>query len=117
MHATSLLPRLSAPLRWILLLLAAYTLFAQPGLPACWLEAQPCASHPHPFGHAEEPHSHDYLLDMVLSGAAPAAPIVFAPLAEILALMGLADIFRYLGEHLAQGGAWKPVSITPPPKN
>jgi hypothetical protein len=50
---------------------------APPGLPACWLEKEPCEFHTH-FSQeqAETPHTHYYLIDLTLGTAAQPVPFV-----------------------------------------
>ena len=52
--------------------MAAYTIFAQPGMPPCWLEKTACEIHPHFSREQEEDphHSHLYLIDLSLGLAA-----------------------------------------------
>jgi hypothetical protein len=58
----------------LLIIWALYMILAQPGLPACWLEARSCAAHTHFSKEQEEtPHSHEYLFDLA-QGQADAVP-------------------------------------------
>ena len=56
---------------------ALFTIFAPPGLPACWLEKVPCEFHTH-FSEeqAETPHSHYYLIDLTEGTAAQPQSLV-----------------------------------------
>ena len=56
---------------------ALLTAFMPPGVCPCWLMFDPAHHHPHFDGHPEQPHSHEYLLDLFESQTAPAAPMVF----------------------------------------
>ncbi len=105
-------------LRTLLLALAFYTMFAQPGLPACWLEKEPCKVHPHfSEAQAESPHSHTYLVDQALgqSTAAPNRTLPAAALVWLLLMMGLLPVRK---EQAASFSAarWLALPEPPPPK-
>jgi hypothetical protein len=102
-------------LRWFVILWAVYTIFAQPGLPSCWLERIACESHPHPDGHPERPHSHQYLFDdMQAAGAAIPEQVVPAQL--ILSLLQQINITWNLHQPTFSIHAWSAATDPPPPR-
>ncbi len=102
-------------LRWFTLLWAIYTMFAQPGLPSCWLEQKACEAHPHPDGHPERPHSHGYLFDdMQASGAA--IPQHITPAHMILRLLQQVNITWNLRQPAFSTITWFALAEPPPPR-
>jgi hypothetical protein len=83
--------------RLCLICLGLYMCFAQPGLPACWLQAESCAVHTHFNAHAEAvPHRHDYLVDLTSSlmpDAQPQATIPASMLIRLLYMAGASLLF------------------------
>ena len=102
--------------RAILLFLFFYTMAAQPGLPACWLMAKPCAVHFHLAGMAEIPHSHGYLFDLVRATAGPILPSAVPPAGQLLALIGLVKLWKELTKHLVINHSWVLSALVPPPR-
>ena len=103
----------------ILILWAAYTMAAPPGLPACWLEKEPCEFHTH-FSqeHAETPHSHFYLYDLTLGMASQPYPFVFLASSILLLLLALSGAKlrqQRRTSRLAPAG-WELAPEPPPPK-
>jgi hypothetical protein len=98
-----------------LLFLAGYTMLAQPGIPSCWLEKRTCEAHPH-FNkhHAETPHSHDYLFELVQSLDAPDLSSILIPVSLLIAALFSIKIFRDLASSVLIGMVWF-FSIDPPP--
>jgi hypothetical protein len=109
----------SGRIRLVLMALAFYTMFAQPGLPACWMEQQPCKFHPHfSDAQAESPHDHNFLFDQVLGQAAPASLSLLLPAAALLwmlMMMGLLP-FRKESPDYFSVARWLALPEPPPPK-
>ena len=107
-------------IRLAILLWAVYTIFAQPGLPACWLEAVPCEFHVHfGHGHADVPHSHTYLYDLVQGQASLPYPFPAFDsmlLILLLALSGPAAWLMVKSENTPVAG-WIFAPDPPPPKS
>ncbi len=102
-------------LRWFTLFWAIYTMFAQPGLPPCWLERKACEVHPHPDGHPERPHSHGYLFeDMQAAGAA--IPQTITPAHMILRLLQQVHITWKLHQPAFSISTWSAMADPPPPR-
>ncbi len=94
---------------------AIYTIFAQPGLPSCWLERKACEVHPHPDGHPERPHSHEYLFtDMQAAGAA--IPQQLIPANLLLRLLQSIAISIHLHQPTFSEQAWIALAEPPPPR-
>lgn len=112
-HRTHL-PRLTLVLA---LFLAGFTMVAQPGLCSCWLLEDVATNHPHPDGHPERPHSHDYLFEMFVSGLVAPPPQTLIPaglLVAHLASQGLHRPAATLSRAPAIG--WQPAIEPPPPR-
>ncbi|MEA4906951.1 MAG: hypothetical protein VB089_05000 [Anaerolineaceae bacterium] len=103
--------------RTAVLLLALYTLFAQPGLPACWMMQRPCDLHDHPYQYTNPLHRYNYLFDDVSSGEAPLLPSLWPQTAELLHIIGLSDLTRSVARPYPAGGSWLPDLPTPPPRH
>ena len=108
--------------RWVyraaIVFLAIYTMFAQPGLPACWLEAEPCEFHMHlSKEQAESPHSHTYLIDQI-QGVASAALSIMTPAATLIYLMQLSGmgLLNRPYQQAPTAGGWLAVIDPPPPR-
>jgi len=102
--------------RLVILPLAIYTLFAQPGLPACWLMRESCEAHPHPFQDAHQPHTHDYLFETAASSGLPTLPSLLPPVEEVLAALIAGLITLCLSSEIITQKPWSPVRLFPPPK-
>jgi hypothetical protein len=96
--------------------LICYTALAQPGIPACWLEAHPCQIHIH-FSHeqAAHPHSHDYLFDMAKADS-PALPVLLIPISLLIELLFLIQIFQNTGIPTFNMRGWILLPEPPPPR-
>jgi hypothetical protein len=106
-------------LRPAILLWAIYTMFAQPGLPACWLEAVPCQFHVHfGHGHAELPHSHAYLYDLAQGQASQPNPFPAFDSMLLVLLLALSGASARLIKRSDQSGiaSWIFAPDPPPPK-
>jgi hypothetical protein len=102
-------------LRWFTLLWALYTVFAPPGLPSCWLERSACEVHPHPDGHPERAHSHEYLLDdMQAVGAALPARLI--PAGLLIQLLQHVTVTVDLDGPGFSPRTWEPLFDPPPPR-
>jgi hypothetical protein len=94
-------------------------MFAPPGLPACWLEKEPCEFHTH-FSQeqAETPHTHYYLIDLTLGTSTQPVPFVnfeSGLLVLLLSLSGLKLWHKETAEALRRSG-WAFTPEPPPPK-
>jgi hypothetical protein len=94
-----------------------YIALAQPGIPACWLEAHACEIHIHFSKHqAETPHSHDYLLDLAKAQGAPALPTLLIPASLLIALLSCSRVFRQVVFPVTEKYFWKALPDLPPPR-
>jgi hypothetical protein len=112
-------PILRRLVRVPVLLWAIYLMFAQPGLPACWLEAVPCEFHVHfSAEQAETPHSHNYLLDQALGQTAARPLDSQMPAASLLFLLAMAGLLGWNSRPAARlpGDDWPGLLEPPPPK-
>jgi hypothetical protein len=83
-------------LRVLVGLWLCYTALAQPGLPACWLQAKACQIHPHFTGeHAGGPHTHDYLFDLTKTIASSGLAVVLIPISLLIGIM-LANLLHFI---------------------
>jgi len=106
-------------IRLAILLWAFYTMFAQPGLPACWLEQQPCEYHVHFGGHqAQFPHTHFYLIDLSLGVAAQPAPLAQVSSTLLVLFLSLSGVKLWQRKNAAMlnGSGWMMDPEPPPPK-
>jgi hypothetical protein len=100
---------------WFTIFLAVYTFFAPAGLPSCWLEKKACEIHPHPGGHAELPHSHEYLFeDMQADGVA--IPEQAIPTGLLLRFLQQVSISWRLYQPEYSSMVWSALFEPPPPK-
>jgi hypothetical protein len=99
--------------RWLIIFWALFTFFAQPGTPACWLEKTACEAHPHPDGHPERPHSHQYLFDDTQSTSST-VPQRTIPAWQYLKMLRENSIARQLHQPAITLHGWE-VSFEPPP--
>jgi len=106
-------------LRLALVLWAVYTMFAPPGLPACWMEKEPCEFHTH-FSQeqAETPHTHYYLIDLTLGTAAQPQPFVHLKTALLLLFLSLSGVkfWRAMHRSALLRRDWTIIPELPPPK-
>lgn len=100
----------------LLLLLVVVTALAPPGLPACWLELEPCTLHPHPAHHPDVPHSHEYLLEDVQAVPAAAVPSVVIPAYLLIALLGQSSVWFKDRRVITLCSGWKCLVDPPPPR-
>lgn len=103
--------------RLVLGLLAVFLSLAQPGLPACWLQAQSCRVHPHfSAEQAHVPHSHNYLFDLTITTGAPALPVPVIPVTLLIALLALGLLLPRLSAHTPRAEGWANLLEPPPPR-
>ncbi len=101
----------------VALFLAGFMALAQPGLCPCWLMADVAANHPHPDGHPERPHSHDYLFEMFASGLAAPPPRAVIPARLFVAHLASQGLLRLTAiEGLAPAIGWQAALEPPPPR-
>jgi hypothetical protein len=102
----------------IILFWAGYTALAQPGVPPCWLEKQPCQVHIH-FSKAQEshPHTHEYLFDLTRATGAQALATVLLPAGLLIELLMASFIFRKLHRPLLVKHSWAALPVPPPPRD
>jgi hypothetical protein len=104
-------------LRVFTLFWSGYTILAQPGLPACWLERHACEIHMHlSKEQAESPHSHGYLFDLASADGAPALPSVLIAVNLLLALLFGRLILRELISPMPAQALWESLVESPPPR-
>jgi len=105
--------------RLALALWAIFTIFAPPGLPACWLEKVPCEFHTH-FSEeqAETPHTHYYLIDLTEGTAVQPQPLVHldAALLVIALSMSGAKIWQKNSRFAFERCEWALIPEPPPPR-
>ena len=77
---------------------------------------QPCGVHPHPFGHPEIPHSHEYLFDMSNGLVAVVTPFELDAAATLIALMAMTNLWVLLSDQTFFIQGKEPVPELPPPK-
>jgi hypothetical protein len=103
--------------RLVLGLLAVFLSLAQPGLPACWLQAQSCRVHPHFSAEQERmPHSHDYLFDLSITTGAPALPVPVIPVTLLIALLALGLLLPWHSNRTLLAEGWAKRLEPPPPR-
>ena len=109
--------RLHLLLRIALGLWAAAAALAPPGLPACWLQARPCAVHVH-YGesHAGSAHAHDYLLELAHGQPVQISPLEWTPIGLLLALLFPAQILRPRVRPALTRSDWLSSPDPPPPR-
>ena len=104
-------------IRLFLLLWAGYLTLAQPGLPACWLEARPCEYHIH-LGRQQvgSAHSHNYLFDLANASAAQALAISPVPVNLLIEMLFLISLFRGSTSAVLRELNWIAPPFPPPPR-
>ena len=107
--------------RWIVhcivFLFAGYLALAQPGLPACWLQANACASHPHFSKHHEQiPHTHDYLKDMTQATIAGGIPVVLIPVILLIRHLCQTLLVQHKNQAAIHEREWNIPPDYPPPR-
>jgi hypothetical protein len=95
---------------------AAYMALAQPGLGPCWMLAEVRRFHPHPFSHPEQPHGHDYLMDLSFSSSSQPAPAILSPGDFLEGLGSLRDLWAGAIPPIAGSPLWSPLPSPPPPR-
>jgi len=96
---------------------ALYIALTPPGLPPCWLQADPCREHIHfSAAHARSPHSHDYLFDQTSSEPVPLQAVVLLPASVLLAVLFNVQIFLPFVESGPFSRGWQQPVEPPPPK-
>ncbi len=93
--------------------LASFLTVTPPGLCPCWLLDH---IHPHPFGHADLPHSHDYLLWMFSADTAETPPALPTSGEMHARLLSLNDLWSEASEPLPGSPAWSGSLSKPPPR-
>jgi hypothetical protein len=96
--------------------MAGYLCLAQPGICPCWLLKDVHDIHPHPAGHPEQPHSHDYLFEMFASAPALAPGLPLEPPSVLLDLTSLRGVWRDHAEGYPGEESAGPSPPTPPPE-
>ncbi len=110
-------PLIRGGYRLFILVWAGYTMLAQPGIPACWLEKHACEIHIHlSQRQAEHPHSHGYLFDLANADGASALPSVIIPLSLLFLLLFGMRIMRAISLPLTGETAWVSRLEPPPPR-
>ena len=100
-----------------IILWACYMALAQPGLPACWLEARACQNHTHfSESHGQSDHSHDFLLDLAKTQASHGLPGLSVPVSLLLAVLFSTRILRAASVPLLFEFSWKVLLDPPPPR-
>jgi hypothetical protein len=102
--------------RGLILAWAGYTALAQPGIPACWMEASACEAHVH-FNHhqAETPHSHDYLVDLASGQGVPGVAALLIPVNLLLDLIFGGLVLRAMLAPVLVIFVWNDHPEPPPP--
>ena len=101
----------------LIVTLAFYIALAQPGMPACWLEAQPCEAHVHfDKTQAGSPHSHDYLFDLSKVQDSPGVSLLFIPISLLITLLFLVQVSREIPNLTLGGRGWVSSPDSPPPR-
>jgi hypothetical protein len=104
-------------IRVFTLVWAGYTVLAQPGIPACWLERHACEIHIHlSEEQAKNPHTHGYLFDLASADGAPALPSLLIPLNLLLALLFGRLVLRELISPMPAHTLWEAYLDPPPPR-
>lgn len=94
--------------------LAIFIALAQPGVCSCWLMVDVAHNHPHPDGHPERPHAHDYLADLFSANVAiTVLPFIFSILAFIASIYASALWQVVLASPFFNGGCR--LGLEPPP--
>ncbi len=100
----------------LLILLAALTAFAQAGLCPCWLMADVAQYHPHPDGHPEKLHSHNYLNDLFQSQVIVIATLAFVTARMLIALLESQPRYTLTRGDAATPRGWVAALEPPPPR-
>jgi hypothetical protein len=102
---------------WVILLfLAFYIALAQPGLPPCWMEAKPCAHHPHFNVNPLSDHNHDYLRMDTLSLGAVVITTSLVPVSLLILSLWLTSITRMMTGVILISKSWRLAPDPPPPR-
>ena len=101
----------------LLFALAMSTAIAPVGLCACWLNPDLETVHPHLFGQADRPHSHDYLYQISLATMADVLPVSVILAAALIALLGLAPLWWAVDRPAANQVFWQVRPPLPPPRS
>ncbi len=96
--------------------MAAYLSLAQPGICPCWLIKDVHDIHPHPAGHADVPHSHDYLFEMFASAPAVAPSLPAQSPSFFLQHVSARGVWRGFSEANPGKPSEPPPPPTPPPE-
>jgi hypothetical protein len=103
--------------RLVIIIMAGYTALAQPGIPACWIEVNPCEIHPH-FSrqHLENPHSHEYLYDLAKTNVVQVLPIILIPLSLLIEILSGTLLLPIAANSLESQLKWISLLKPPPPR-
>lgn len=106
--------------RWllvlVLVLLTTLTAFAQPGLCPCWLMADVAHYHPHPDGHPEKLHAHNYLNDLFQSQVIVIATLTFVTARMLIAILESQMRYALIHGDAAIPRGWVALIEPPPPR-
>lgn len=100
----------------VLFFLAFYTVLAQPGLPPCWLEAEPCANHAHVDQNPDTDHDHEYLRLQALFQASVVIPTSLAIAGALILISGWTSITRMIAGVIVTSKRWGLAPDPPPPR-
>ena len=95
----------------------ALTALTQPGLCPCWLMIDIHAHHPHPDGHPDRPHSHDYLDDLFSAGTPALVTLNLVTAHSLLALLALGSLWQANANERLTASGWIMRLEPPPPRS
>lgn len=101
----------------LLVLLIGLTALAQPGLCPCWLMQDVRAHHPHPDGHPERSHAHDYLDDLFSAGTPALVNLSLITARSLLGLLALGSLWRAAANERLTASGWIMRLEPPPPRS
>ena len=99
-----------------IVILIGLTALAQPSLCPCWLMVDIQAYHPHPSGHPETTHHHDYLNNLFSAGLAAVATLSLIPAHALIALLTAPQLWRHIAYDFTFAHGWTPSLDPPPPR-
>jgi len=98
----------------LLIFLIVLTTFAQPGICPCWLMLD--VRHPHPDGHPEQKHPHDYLDDLFSAGTPAVATLLLVTAHTLIAVLALGKLWQSIAITLQSVSSWALMLEPPPPR-
>jgi hypothetical protein len=98
------------------LFLSLQTALLPAGLCGCWLMVDVAEHHPHPDGHSEQPHSHEYLFDLFNAGTPATATLNVLPADQLVELLNANPLWHQVTDVLAEPSAWSSPPLSPPPR-